>query len=171
MEDTWTALSNYIHVAPKKGENRGLPWGSSLRQSWNTAPNAKMEDTWTALSNNIHVAPKKGVNGGLPWGCSLRQSWNIATNSIMEDTWTALNKNIHVSPKKLENGGLPWRSSLRQSWNTAPNSKSKITKMRVMQTKSSKQNIKLSSIFFENYNIKRQTLNEIWDPINFFYFK
>lgn len=45
--------------------------------------------------------------------------------------------------------------------------------MRAMQTKSSKQNNKLSSnypktddFFFENYNIKRQTLNEIWDPIN-----
>ena len=113
----------FIHGAPKKGENGGLPWGSSLRQSWNTAPNSKVEDIWTALSNNIHVAPEKYENGGFPWGSSLRQSWNTTQNSKVKDTWTALSNNIHVAPKKDENGGLPWGSHLRQSWNTAPNSK------------------------------------------------
>ena len=38
---------NAIHGAPKKGENGGLPWGSALRQSWNTTPNSKVEDAWT----------------------------------------------------------------------------------------------------------------------------
>ena len=76
---------NAIHGAPKKGENGQLPWGSALRQSWNTAPNSKVEDTWTTLGNNIHGAPKKGENGGLPWGSALRQSWNTAPNSMVEE--------------------------------------------------------------------------------------
>ena len=71
--DTWTALGNNIHGAPKKGENGGLPRGSALRQSWNTAQNSKVEITWTALGNNIHGAPKKcwewriALSNHYPW--------------------------------------------------------------------------------------------------------
>ena len=58
--------TQFIHVAPEKDENGGLPLGSCLRQSWNTATNSKVEDPRIALSNNIHVAPEKDENGGFP---------------------------------------------------------------------------------------------------------
>ena len=93
---------NAIHGAPKKGENGGLPWGSALRQSWNTAPKSKVEDTWTKMQF-------MGLRKRVRMENCTKQSLRMTPNSKVEDAWT---KTQFMGLRK----DLEWRIALRNHY-------------------------------------------------------